>query len=211
MKSNNLLKQPFYQKAINETMQARKEIRKLIDAEHYTSAYIAEETRKKVQSIKEILETGYKTLQDDISRKNETIKERYQAEQSNYTNPTEELLKRQDFDMKLKLMTDNELADYLIKALEGETMSVYEYQSIKLAIQDGKLANSYLKSQIETDLIKLEEVNHIGKEWMNDADYMKNHALFMEMRQIPSTYIWLPDDMGEHYPSNIETAITKAY
>ena len=54
-------------------------------------------------------------------------------------------------------------------------------------------------------------MNHIGKEWMNDADYMKNHALFMEMRQIPSTYIWLPDDMGEHYPSNIETAITKAY
>lgn len=101
--------------------------------------------------------------------------------------PTRELLRRQDIELKLKTMNDSELLDYANTIAEHRP-SVFELQTLQTLLKDRPIE---VRKSAEGALLNYKFSHHPGEEWRNDEGF---NALQEELSEMA----WIPED-GLYY------------
>lgn len=206
MKQTNLFKQGFYKKATADYMESLTEINKMVAEGQKKRSYISDVAKGAADRIKSEFNQGYETLNSELSDKLKDIKQKYESERA-YSNPSEEILKRQDFDLRISLMDDHEVNALVKDALENNTLSLYEVSVIQLSLKQGQLKDSSLNNELTSNLIRLTEKYSIGAEWEKVQAYIDAYNLMVESKQMNSAYLWIGDDNGEYNPIDIKQGL----
>lgn len=206
MEEKLLFKQSFYKQAVGDFVLAKAEINDIIHAGYYKKTAILERANELAQEIQAKLKTGYEELTNKIADDQQKLEEKYRNK--TYSNPAEEVLRRQDFDVRLQAMSDQELLDLVEAAVENNTLSEYELHAIEIAIKEGKVKDGSLREKIRFAVGSIKEIYNIGHEWENDETYKNNEKLEAEMRLMQPNMIWLPDDDYGFFPSDIATTFS---
>ncbi|WCG32633.1 hypothetical protein PML78_10595 [Enterococcus dispar] len=202
MEEKLLFTQPFYKRAITLLEDGEKEIKQMINAGYYKKTAIMERANEVSEKVQEELNTGYYELKQTIGANKAAIRAKYQ-QNPNYTNPSEEVLRRQDFDMRLQLMAENEVLEMVQEAETTNTLTAYDLNALKLYLNNHNFKDSRIKDDIFKGIMKIEDVHNLGKEWLVDPEYQKNQQLEIEVRQMGPSMIWVKDDIDGFRPVGV--------
>lgn len=114
----------------------------------------------------------------------DVIKSRYKTV---IEDPTRELLRRQDIELRLKTMNDSELLDYANTIAEHKP-SVFELQTLQTLLKDRPIE---VRKSAEGALLTYKFSHHPGEEWRNDE-------AFTVLQEELSEMAWIPED-GLYY------------
>ncbi|MGL9815789.1 hypothetical protein [Enterococcus sp. DIV0098] len=116
-----------YKKVIESMKKGLKQVRELVSydsKEERINSTIYEIT----SNLKNDMQEFVKNNQKRINQQKEAIEKSYAKSRNVYENPTEELLRRQDFDMEIASMSEDEILDLIQKP--GRTFTSYELNKI---------------------------------------------------------------------------------
>ena len=214
MKELSLFQQPFYKGAIKALKQGEEHLKKRLKDNYLKRSIILEEAETICNQIETSFKEGMASLSKDLEDKNRAIINEYKNKVPTYTSGTQELLRRQDFEMRVKYMDAGE-----IKALIGDknskgeaSLSEYDINVIRSIVSERKDLTAE-KDSIINELRLLQINNNIGEEWKNDEAYQENQNLIIEIMQTQN-YLWVPDETGEYAPKSVKNTlmpIARAY
>lgn len=124
---------------------------------------VKESAKKKFKEILAQLEKFHADKKKYYNDREKTIKNSYKNHEPNYSNPEAEILKRQDFDLKLSIASDDDLLDMV----EDTDLKLNEYRMNRL-IKEFKDRNI---QSMELSKRKLDE--KINKKHEADPNYQK--------------------------------------
>lgn len=211
-----LFSQTFYKTATLLFETSKTKIENMVADSVMKKSVIAQEANEASQRIQEVLLNGREELKETIEKVQAEIERKYQIKASymddagspNQAQIAAEALRRQDFDMKLELMDEREVAELVHKYTNPETtpLSEYEYNAIKLWIKrNAKSSDNY---NLDRDLAQIAQRTNIGQEWLNDPEYVKNENLLVQLRSmgIP-TMLWLKQEDGTYTPLDVSSEL----
>lgn len=114
----------------------------------------------------------------------DVIKSRYKTV---IEDPTRELLRRQDIELRLKTMSDGELLDYANKMPEHKP-SAFELQTLQTLLNDRPIE---VRQNVDGAILNYKFSHYPGEEWRNDEGF---NALQDELNEMA----WIPED-GLYY------------
>lgn len=181
-----------YKELIKEIQKGMKELKQLADYD--VKEERIQQTRSDIQtSVVKNLDAFVKGEKQRITGRKQAIIESYMKTRNVYKNPTEEILRRQDFDMEVASMDQSELAN-LVKT-PGRTFTTYELN---------KLNSMNLDS--ETKAIVKRAVNENRKPFESDIEYQNLLKQETELGLIDNvslqrSIIYLPSDSPQGFKS----------
>lgn len=214
MKELLLFQQPFYKGAIKALKQGEEHLKKRSKDNYLKRSIILEEAETICNQIETSFKEGIDSLSKDLEDKNRAIINEYKHKVPTYTSGTQELLRRQDFEMRVKYMDAGEIKALIgNKNSQGEaSLSEYDINVIRSIVSERKDLTAE-KDSIINELRLLQINNNIGEEWKNDEAYQENQNLIIEIMQTQN-YLRVPDETGEYAPKSVKNTlmpIARAY
>lgn len=158
-----IIQKPFYRDITKRFYEAKQEIE--VEAQRgVRDDVIQENIDKLTEELEQKLAVGLEKYVAELEADLQKLKESYKVPPAEYTDPTAELLKRQDFELKLKTSLDRELQEQIQKA---DDLNEWELRTLILA------AENRLPAEGGTLLTKLQvklQENGGGK-WVNDPKF----------------------------------------
>lgn len=181
------LRQGFYKNAmrqyevmVNEIEGMKRKKVKLSDITEYKNTMIS--------TIETELKTGYEQTLSDIRNKESELKHKY-ATQREYVDPQLEMLQRQDWDLKLSSMNDNQIENYICDDLTNNNLTVYQFGTLKNRVK-AITSPSISKDMLERTIMTYELTKNVGEEYKNTDEYSELMQLQKECVNYGSTYLW---------------------
>lgn len=182
-----IIQKPFYKDITKRFNEAKQEIE--MDAQiGVRDKIIQEKINERTEELENLITEELSKYATTIEGELQTLKQSYAPKPVEYTDPTAELLKRQDFEVKLKTSSDSELQELISNAddlNEWELRTLILIAKDKLPLEGGTLATKlYVKLQ-----------NNAGAKWVNDPQYKVLGKALATARMHPKGAISL--DMGD--------------
>ena len=188
------LRQPFYKEAvrkyedmINSIEQMKRMKRKLSEIVAYKNMAVAD--------IEEVLSNGHDETLETISNQMSQLKHKYST-QREYVDPQLETLQRQDWDMKMATMSDNEVYAYVMDDMNDNILSAYQLGALKKRLKEINSVDIN-KSALERSILQYELANSIGEEYKNTDEYNKLLQLQSECVSYGKQYLWTYDLLSD--------------
>jgi len=138
-----------------------------------------------IRDIKQTLNEGRTEAIRNIDLELESIRRSYETERE-YTNPQQELLQRQDFDLKLSNMEDTEFIDYVHNRIDnGNRMENYEFQRVKASSKERGL-----QDRLRTKLAFYAEETCQGQEYRLTEEYQEKEQLREDIQVLSTDFLW---------------------
>lgn len=144
------------------------------------------------EEVKEIISNTHSSMQQFVKSEKErinkdmaTLRSSYKRSKSVYSNPQEEILRRQDFDLELNTMSDNDIVNFLSDPERTPT----EYELRKIASHD--------KLSSETQVRVTRRLNEIKRPYEQDESYQQLSKSLQEIELIDKP---LAKDLMMYFP-----------
>lgn len=100
-----------------------------------------------------------------------------------------ESLKRQDFDLKVDVMEDNEVEKFVLGIAEGfNQVSVYEFNVMRKRVKE--VESKEIKRELQTVLSSIAIQENIDNAWENDEEWQKVERIKFEINTLPKNAIF---------------------
>lgn len=190
MKIYEFMKDKRYINIVNEFIKGYERTAKQRDREVKHERIQSDVREFKVDILSKMKEY-HSTRESEIQAKLSQIEKDY-TQQSKYDNPQEEVLRRQDFDMKLQMSSNHELVD-----LMEEDLNEYEYNKLYLTMKERDMS--------EASQVKVNKSRSFQSEHVNDPNYQALHNELQYLRLIKpsanSVMFYLPE--SEEYALSV--------
>lgn len=200
MKENEVFNLDYYKEATSiydsllstvESMKARRENTDKV------RSYIKENINK----IENVLSTGKRNKIDEINKNKVAIKQKYDFERE-YISPEKEILRRQDWDLKLANMDKDELNSFVNNLDDSYKLSNYQYQTLKKQVGN---------SEVTTKLIAYAEKTKLGKEYELTEEWINNENLLIKLSQFTPNFLWKFDfNEGRYNPIDYKNVLNES-
>lgn len=154
----------------------------------YSDSFINDFKQNKIARLETLVREWSNEYIDKANEKLNEIEESYRVED---LEPNQEILKRQNFDVKMELMDVDEFNDFISKEPK---LSTYEYAKVK---QKFNQQNENTRDRLRTNMA---EIEHNYKEpARNDKDYIaikKNAEMVAGLDMHRNGKLWLPESDG---------------
>lgn len=161
----------------------------------YSDSFINDFKQNKIAELETLVREWSNEYIDKANEKLNEIEESYRVED---LEPNQEILKRQNFDVKMELMDVDEFNDFISKEPK---LSTYEYAKVK---QKFNQQNENTRDRLRTNMA---EIEHNYKEpARNDKDYIaikKNAEMVAGLDMHRNGKLWLPESGGNIKQVNI--------
>lgn len=189
-KRMSLLKKEFYIESMKKFEEAYAEVEKMKqsrDDKRDISDYIERvsneiESNLKVNRI-ELLEKS-KERQREIEHEHELKRE--------YVEPQVEALQRQDFDMKIKLMTCKDLKSFIDDIEKGYQLNDYQTKALMIELKERQNEPEYSTYNLESSLMSLYAYseNVLGKEYKETEEYQELEQTIIDCVSYGDKLLW---------------------
>lgn len=195
MEKLRLFETENYKKATNAYKNLLSEIEQMKRSRRYNYEIHAM-IQKKTSEIKDMLEQGKVNQLEEIDREILEMKRKYDIERE-YVDPQLEMLRRQDFEVKLSNMEDNDIKDFVQEVVAGNyELNTYQLNKLVSKLRD---TNLYDKNKLEVNLMVFAEKNAIGSEYKLTDRYQELENLRIELLQIPTYYLFTYSPVENEY------------
>lgn len=154
----------------------------------YSDSFINDFKQNKIARLETLVREWSNEYIDKANEKLNEIEESYRVAD---LEPNQEILKRQNFDVKMELMDVDEFNDFISKEPK---LSTYEYAKVK---QKFNQQNENTRDRLRTNMA---EIEHNYKEpARNDKDYIaikKNAEMVAGLDMHRNGKLWLPESDG---------------
>ncbi|GEM_PF-4488267 len=195
MKKMRLFETESYKNATNTYKNLLSEIEQMKRSRRYNSEINAM-IQEKTSEIKDMLDRGKTNQLEEIDREIIEMKRKHDIERE-YVDPQLEMLRRQDFEIKLSNMEDNDIKEFVQEVVAGN-YELNEYRLNKL-VSKLRETNLYEKNNLEVDLMVFAEKNAIGSEYKLTDRYQELENLRIELLQIPTYYLFTYSPIENEY------------
>lgn len=178
-----LFEREYYKKAISLYDEGMKRVEQMKNKRE-DAKDVAAFVNVQMKAIEEILTVGKEKTIDEIKEKNIQIKKDYHLKRE-YSSPEQEMLQRQDWDLKLSNMNPAELSEF-IEQLDDYAITNYQYETLKRLFNNNpdKNKNNLMK------LMMYSEKNKVGKEYELTEDWQTNQKLMIELSTYSPKFLW---------------------
>lgn len=195
MEKLRLFETENYKKATNAYKNLLSEIEQMKRSRRYNYEIHAM-IQKKTSEIKDMLEQGKVNQLEEIDREILEMKRKYDIERE-YVDPQLEMLRRQDFEIKLSNMEDSDIKDFVQEVVAGNyELNTYQLNKLVSKLRD---TNLYDKNKLEVNLMVFAEKNAIGSEYKLTDRYQELENLRIELLQIPTYYLFTYSPVENEY------------
>lgn len=195
MEKLRLFETENYKNATNAYKNLLSEIEQMKRSRRYNSEIHAM-IREKTSEIKDMLEQGKVNQLEEIDREILEMKRKYDIERE-YVDPQLEMLRRQDFEIKLSNMEDGDIKDFVQEVVAGNyELNTYQLNKLVSKLRDTSL---YDKNKLEVNLMVFAEKNAIGSEYKLTDRYQELENLRIELLQIPTYYLFTYSPVENEY------------
>lgn len=195
MEKLRLFETENYKKATNAYKNLLSEIEQMKRSRRYNYEIHAM-IQKKTSEIKDMLEQGKVNQLEEIDREILEMKRKYDIERE-YVDPQLEMLRRQDFEIKLSNMEDSDIKDFVQEVVVGNyELNTYQLNKLVSKLRD---TNLYDKNKLEVNLMVFAEKNAIGSEYKLTDRYQELENLRIELLQIPTYYLFTYSPVENEY------------
>lgn len=195
MEKLRLFETENYKKATNAYKNLLSEIEQMKRSRRYNYEINAM-IQKKTSEIKDMLEQGKVNQLEEIDREILEMKRKYDIERE-YVDLQLEMLRRQDFEVKLSNIEDNDIKDFVQEVVAGNyELNTYQLNKLVSKLRD---TNLYDKNKLEVNLMVFAEKNAIGSEYKLTDRYQELENLRIELLQIPTYYLFTYSPIENEY------------
>ncbi|EFU74344.1 hypothetical protein [Enterococcus italicus] len=173
-----------YQAIIKEAQKEMKQIKQLIDydsKEERLNQAISDSKKNTVNAIQDFVKSQKQAIKDQQT----AIEQSYAKARNTYKNPTEELLRRQDFDMEVGSMDQSEIATLV--HTPGRTFTTYELNKL-YSLDVDSTTKSLLKAAINKNkhpYREEEKYQYLQKE-AAELELISNESIQRAILYLPS-------------------------
>lgn len=150
-----------------------------------------QELTEELNRIQLAFKQGYADLDQTIKDKKAQIQQNFMRTTQTVSDPTKELLARQDYELRLGVMDVTELNKYVEDLSNQAPLTIFQVNKLKLVLKQrqSELANySLLKAKVVT----YEAANNIGKEYEISSEWQSVQALALSLVKFRDTSkIWV--------------------
>lgn len=210
MKKIELFEQTFYKNTQSSFYRAQEHLNRRISDNYLKKSTVISEAEELISNIEREFKKGIAALTEKLEEENAAIVLDYKTKKKTYTNGTEEILHRQDFEMRLKFMSLEDIEELvgLAGRQDQAKLTEFELNMIKTVLETRKDIESSTKNKLVSRLNALQITHNIGKEWKEDNNYRKNEELLTQIMQT-GRYIWLEDTEREYAPKDIRGTLMR--
>lgn len=123
---------------------------------------------------------------------------------------TAEILQRQDFDMKLDLLDDNDL-EHFVNEITEEDAQVNNYELTKVRLRVKNMPEKPIKKELSDILKEMVVSNAIDNPWSKDEEFIKNQKILRDLNVFPTNIIFIFNEIHQDYEAKeIEKEIIEA-
>lgn len=177
-----IIQKPFYKDITKRFNEVKQEIE--MDAQiGVRDEIIQEKINERTVELENLITEELSKYATTIEGELQTLKQSYAPKPVEYTDPTAELLKRQDFEVKLKTSSDSELQEL---ARNHEGLNEWELRTLILTLKD--------RLPLESGRLEV-RLRNLDNRWTNDPEYKELAEALATARTHPKGAISL--DMGE--------------
>ena len=182
-----IIQKPFYKDITKRFNEVKQEIE--MDAQiGVRDEIIQEKINERTEELENLIAKELKKYVTTIEGEIKTLKESHAPKTPEYTDPTAELLKRQDFELKLKTISDRALQDMIS---EAEDLNEWELRTLVLAAEK----RLPLEGGGQANRLRIYLQDNINLKLQNDSKYQELSKYLATARTHPKGAISL--DMGE--------------
>lgn len=156
----NFMTRPGYKKIISDYQNGVKSIMSKNNMD-VKEEVINEEVKEIINETYSNMQQFVKSERERINKEMSTLRSSYKSSKSVYSNPQEEILRRQDFDLELNSMSDSDIVTFLDDSERTPT----EYELRKIATHD--------KLSSETQARVTRELNNLKRPYEQDGKYQE--------------------------------------
>ncbi|EGO8121907.1 hypothetical protein FAD93_002379 [Enterococcus faecalis] len=182
---------PKYKEIIQSLQEGIKQVERLNEYDSKEER-IRETTSSIVEQAKQKLDDFVKTERNQLANQKKAIEKSYIQSRNVYENPTEELLRRQDFDMEISAMSESEIMDFL--KTEGRQFTAYELNKIHSL----NVKNEEIKITVK------QAIKENRYPYLNDLKYQRltqeeNELALIENKPLQQAMLYLPSNNAQGY------------
>ena len=186
---------PYYKESVDLYRQTIRDVESM-KRSRTNNLEITNHINKNLATIKERLVAGKQEKLQEISTLEKELKMKYDLERE-YVDPQVEILRRQDFDMKLASMSDSDLADYVETVIsDGYKLGAYQFAKLKKIVEE---STNQTVHKLFTQLLSFEISHSVGKEYELTEEYQKAEAIKVELMQVPTSYLFVYSMQEDEY------------
>ena len=185
-----IIQKPFYKDITKRFNEVKQEIE--MDAQiGVRDEIIQEKINERTEELENLITEELSKYATTIEGELQTLKQSYAPKATEYTDPTAELLKRQDFEVKLKTSSDSELQEL---ARNHEELSEWELRTLILTLKD--------RLPLESGRLEV-RLRNLDNRWTNEPEYKELAEALATARTHPKGAIYLDmNDWEKFYEIN---------
>lgn len=177
-----MFKDEQYQKILDGYLSFKTAYEKKKQEGIYTQAYLSDYAQKFQEAIRNDLKNFYDSKLQAIKDQQAAVKAKYAVK---YDNPQEEILRRQDIERKVKVMSDLDLKDAVTNLRNDTVKDSYYYDMLQIE------ANNRGMKEEASSVGGYRAGHKVDTPWEADEEYtstFKEEALVNQVKN--STYMW---------------------
>lgn len=185
-----IIQKPFYKDITKRFNEVKQEIE--MDAQiGVRDKIIQEKINERTEELENLITEELSKYATTIEGELQTLKQSYAPKPVEYTDPTAELLKRQDFEVKLKTSSDSELQEL---ARNNEGLNEWELRTLILTLKD--------RLPLESGRLEV-RLRNLDNRWTNDPEYKELAEALATARTHPKGAIYIDmNDWEKFYEIN---------
>ncbi|MCI1283000.1 MAG: hypothetical protein LKG24_00175 [Lacticaseibacillus songhuajiangensis] len=180
--------EPFFKKALKSTNDMVAEIKRRManrDDRDEVLLYGQQQAKTIVDQFNDDRTTTIQELNDNADR----IEAKYRVVK--YPDAEQELLRRQDWNTKLKMASPEELTQLAQDAGKYQ-YTAYEFNTLKMAIDNSAALSQAQKDTADAALVEYEQASNVDRPYLNDAEYKKAYTRYLSITSLPEDTLWEP-------------------
>ncbi len=180
--------EPFFKKAIKSTNDMVSELKRRMahrDDRDEVLLYGQQQVKTIMNQFDDDRTATIQELNDNADR----IEAKYRVVK--YPDAEQELLRRQDWDTKLKMASPEELTQLAQDATKYQ-YTAYEFNTLKMAIDNSAALSQAQQVTAQYALAEYDKASNIDRPYLNDPEYKKDYARYLSITALPEDTLWEP-------------------